>query len=76
LCFQPPTPLTDNWEDWGLVMTQPDEFGEVEGRPLLYLIGDLNLGQEYGKFHHIAGESLKRQSAILDQAEGIDPLAG
>lgn len=38
-------------------------------------IVDLNLGQENGKFHHVAGESLKRQSAVLDQADGIDGLA-
>jgi hypothetical protein len=39
-------------------------------------IVDLNLSEKNGKFHHAAGESLKGQSTVLDQAESLDELAG
>jgi len=37
--FKVPTPVGQYNPDWGLVMAQPDALGgEVEGRPLLYLV--------------------------------------
>ncbi|MGH7170605.1 MAG: DEAD/DEAH box helicase family protein, partial [Gemmataceae bacterium] len=57
--FKVRTPVGQYNPDWGLVMAQPDQFGEVEGRPLLYLIRETKAttaepelrGQEAMKLH-------------------------
>jgi len=57
--FKVGTPVGQYNPDWGLVMEQPDEFGELGNRPLLYLVRETKSttvaselrGQENQKIH-------------------------
>jgi type III restriction enzyme len=65
--FKVPTPVGNYNPDWGLVMTEPDQFGDSENAPILYLIretksetdADKLRGTENQKIHcgrrHFAG---------------------
>ncbi len=57
--FKVATPVGQYNPDWGLVMDQPDEFGELGNKPLLYLVRETKSttvasalrGQEHQKIH-------------------------
>jgi len=71
--FKVPTPVGQYNPDWGLVMAQPDALGgEVEGRPLLYLVRETKSSPAPGDLRGQEAQEIDCGGRHFNGALGVD----